>query len=154
METSADWIDYDSFEVNVYDQVRSRRLVASIELVSPANKDRPESRLDFLKKCADLLRVGVCVTIIDVVTVPRFDLFTELLLMLREQPPAPPDSECYTTTSRLRTDGESERLEHWHQKLEIGRTLPTIPIWLSETLAVPLDLEATYEYTLRKLRIE
>src|SRR5688500_7093996 len=34
--------DYDEYEVRVYDATRGRTLVAAIELVSPANKDRPE----------------------------------------------------------------------------------------------------------------
>jgi hypothetical protein len=29
-----------------------------------------------------------------------------------------------------------------------------LPLWLSEELAVPLDLEASYEQTCRDLRIE
>src|SRR5579871_1843719 len=34
--------DMDEYEVRVYDTQRGRRLVAAIEIVSPANKDRPE----------------------------------------------------------------------------------------------------------------
>src|SRR5438105_15541063 len=42
----------DTFEVRVYDEQRGARLVAAIELVSPANKDRPEHRRAFVLKCA------------------------------------------------------------------------------------------------------
>src|SRR5216683_303192 len=36
--------DYDEYEVRIYDAQRGRYLVAAIEIVSPANKDRPEHR--------------------------------------------------------------------------------------------------------------
>ena len=32
------------YEVLIYDQTRNRQLVAAVEIVSPANKDRPENR--------------------------------------------------------------------------------------------------------------
>jgi len=51
--------DFDEYEVRIYDTRRGRRLVAAIELVSPANKDRPEHRSQFTSKCSALLRQGV-----------------------------------------------------------------------------------------------
>ena len=44
--------DYDEYEVRIFDARRGRRLVAAIEIVSPANKDRPEHRNVFVGKCA------------------------------------------------------------------------------------------------------
>ena len=44
------------YEVLIFDQQRGRELVAAIELVSPANKDRPETRQAFVSKCAALLQ--------------------------------------------------------------------------------------------------
>ena len=43
--------DYDEYEVRIFDAAR-RHLVAAIEIVSPANKDRPEHRNVFVAKCA------------------------------------------------------------------------------------------------------
>src|SRR5947209_13637361 len=71
--------DFDEYEVRVYDAQRERRLVAAVELVSPANKDRPETRAQFVAKCAALLRQRVSVVLVDVVTVPGFNLYAELL---------------------------------------------------------------------------
>src|ERR1700743_641420 len=42
--------DDDEYEVRVYDADRGRTLVAVIELVSPANKDRQEKRNAFVGK--------------------------------------------------------------------------------------------------------
>ena len=65
--------------MRIYDLARGRQLVAAIELVSPANKDRPESRSAFVGKCAALLQRGVAVSIVDLVTVRQFNLYAELL---------------------------------------------------------------------------
>src|SRR5438132_2476461 len=51
----------DVYEVRVYDEKRHSRLVAAIELVSPANKDRAEHRRAFVSKCAALLQERVAV---------------------------------------------------------------------------------------------
>ena len=61
--------DYDEYEVRIYDARRGRHLVAAIEIVSPANKDRPEHRNVFVARCAALLQKGVAVSIVDLVTV-------------------------------------------------------------------------------------
>ena len=58
----------DEYEVRVYDTKIGRRLVAAVEIVSPANKDRPEHRRAFVAKCAALLQNRVCVAIVDLVT--------------------------------------------------------------------------------------
>src|SRR3954453_12865844 len=58
----------DVYEVLVYDEKRHCRLVAAVEIVSPANKDRPEHRPAFVAKCAGLLRERVSVVIADLVT--------------------------------------------------------------------------------------
>src|SRR5438552_138747 len=44
--------DSGGYEVLIYDAKRGRHLVAAIEIVSPANKDRPEHRNVFVAKCA------------------------------------------------------------------------------------------------------
>lgn len=48
--------------------------MAAIEIVSPANKDRPEHRHAFVAKCAALLQNQVSVTIVDLVTTRGFYL--------------------------------------------------------------------------------
>jgi Protein of unknown function (DUF4058) len=53
------------YEVRIYDERYGRRLVAAIEIVSPANKDRPESRRAFVAKVAALLQRNVCVSLVD-----------------------------------------------------------------------------------------
>jgi hypothetical protein len=45
----------DDFEVQVFSSMTGPTLVAAIELVSPGNKDRHETRRDFAAKCAAYL---------------------------------------------------------------------------------------------------
>jgi hypothetical protein len=60
------------YAVEVYDDTRDRVLVAAVEFVSPAN-DRPENRRAFVAECAALLRRGVSVAVVDVVTTRHFN---------------------------------------------------------------------------------
>src|SRR5580658_8079178 len=79
--------DYDEYEVRIFDAKRGRHLVAAIEIVSPANKDRPEHRNAFVGKCAALLQKGVAVSIVDLVTVRYFNLYAEVLAFLGHNDP-------------------------------------------------------------------
>ena len=146
---------YNEYEVRVFDIKHNRRLVAAIELVSPSNKDRPESRRDFVAKCASLLRKGVCVALVDVVTEKHFNLYKELLDSIDQSDPAfePVPPAIYAAACRWIPRGRKHVLETWSYVLQIGRPLPTLPLWLAENFAVPLNLEATYEETCRALRI-
>src|SRR5581483_6412111 len=69
----------DVYEVRIFDSRRNRRLGAAIEIVSPSNKDRPESRSTFVSKVATLLKHGICVSIVDVVSTLGFNLYAELM---------------------------------------------------------------------------
>jgi hypothetical protein len=151
----AEFPEQYAYEVLVFDLERDRRLVAAVEIVSPANKDRPESRQLFVAKCFNLLRQDVCLSIVDLVTIRQFNLYAELLALLNRSDPAlgavPPPT--YAVTCRKRQDGGRTKLDTWSRPLAVGQPLPSLPIWLSATLTVTLDLEASYEETCRVLRI-
>lgn len=42
-------------------------------------------------------------------------------------------------------------MEAWEHALAVGSPLPTLPLWISTTRYVPLELERTYEETCRGL---
>jgi Protein of unknown function (DUF4058) len=140
------------YEVNVYTQDEFR-LVASIELVSPSNKDRTENRKSFVHKCESLLKKEVCVTIVDVVTNRTANLYGELLDELDATRSDVSRSPIYAATCRGRRTGQRWRLETWEHELAMGAVLPTLPLWLRNELMIPLELEFTYEETCRALRI-
>jgi hypothetical protein len=145
----------DEYEVLVHDSEGGRRLVAAIEIVSPANKDRPEHRRTFIARCAALLQHLVSVTILDLVTTRNFNLYRELLELIGQADaslgPEPPP--LYAVACRTTKRGDAWLLETWAHALALGQPLPTLPLWLADNLAVPLELEACYEETCRVLRI-
>jgi hypothetical protein len=146
--------DADEYEVRIYDIRRGRRLVAAIEIVSPANKDRLDHRGAFVAKCGALLQNRVSVSIIDFVTTRASNLFADLLDLIGQPKPSPgSESPLYAVACRFAPAGDRWQFETWEQPLAIGQRLPTLPLWLSDEFAVALDLEESYEETCRVLRI-
>ncbi|MBI2804786.1 MAG: DUF4058 family protein [Planctomycetes bacterium] len=143
------------YEVLIYDLKRDRTLVAAVEIVSPANKDRPESRQMFVAKCVNLLRKGVCVSIVDLVTIRHANLYADLLTLIGCTDPSftTEPASIYAATCRKRVVNRKSRLETWSHALAIGQPLPSLPIWLSEESAVSLELETSYEQTCRVLKV-
>lgn len=139
--------DEYEYEVRIFDVERERTLVAAIELVSPANKDRPESRQAVVAKCAALLRKGVAVSLVDLVTIRRFNLYAQLMEFVLHPDPtmSTEDPPIYAASCRWPTRGTRARLESWSHALVVGQPLPTLPLWLGESLVTPLDLEQSYE---------
>src|SRR5579871_349281 len=69
-------------EVGIFSRSGGPRLAGAVELVSPANKDRPLHREAFVSKCGTYLQAGVGLVLVDVVTERQADLHRELLLRL------------------------------------------------------------------------
>jgi len=154
-DVAADLPEQDEYEVRVYDTQRHRRLVAAVEIVSPGNKDRPERRRAFVAKCAALLQQGVSVALVDLVTTRQFNLYADLLDVIGQADPslAPQPPAVYAAACRWTREGNAWHFRAWTHPLAVGKALPTLPLWLAENLAVPLDLEASYEETCNILRI-
>jgi hypothetical protein len=148
--------DQDEYEVRVYDARHGRRLVAAIELVSPANKDRPETRRAFVTKVAALLQRDVCVALVDVVTIRQFNLYADLLELIGRTDPVlgaePPSLYAVSIRGRKRIH-QRPLLDSWFYPMKLGQPLPTLPIWLDIDLGVLLELEKSYEETCRVLHI-
>jgi hypothetical protein len=148
--------EQDEYEVQIFDTARGRVLVAAIELISPSNKDRPAAREVFVAKAASLLRQGVCVSMVDLVSVRQANLYADLLALLECDDPSlalvPP--QLYSVTLRLRAVPEHRPvLDAWFYPMTIGQPLPTLPIWLSTDRRVMLALETSYQETCRVLGI-
>jgi hypothetical protein len=141
------------YEVRVYDQRHTRRLVAAVGIVSPRNKDRAEARGAFVSKCHAFLQQEVCVVIVDPVTERAANLYAELAERIGARPPATADRSIYAVSCRALSAHGRPRVETWEHALEVGAPLPTLPLWISESQYVPLELERTYEDTCKGLRI-
>jgi hypothetical protein len=143
-------------EVRVYQELGGAELRAAIELISPANKDRPGTRRTFAAKCAGYLRNGVGLIIVDIVTSRSADLHAELFEVLeaKVQPAAwKSPTGLYAVAYRPVTLRRDPRLEIWPEALALGKPLPVMPLWLANDLCVPLWLEESYTATCRSLRI-
>ncbi len=156
LTVEADLSEQDQYEVLIYDEELGRQLVAAIEIVSPSNKDRPQSREAFVGKIKSMLRREVCVSIVDLVSERHANLYTELLASLDRSNPklASPPPNMYAVTLRPRKRlRRRSLLDAWFYSMTVGEPLPTLPIWLSPDLRVMFPLESSYEETCRLLRI-
>jgi hypothetical protein len=99
---------------------------------------------------------GISVIMVDVVTERRGNLHAELLELLKVTVAAPgqADDDLYATAFRPLLSAEQARLDLWAEALSIGAPLPTLPLWLSAELALPLNFEETYRAACAARRIE
>jgi hypothetical protein len=142
----------DVVEIEVYNSQAGPVLIGAIELVSPANKDRPATRDAFASKFASYLQQAIGLIVVDMVTERTADLHAELLHRLNDSA-APPTSDLWAASYRPWQEGEQTNLEIWHYPLALGAPLPTLPFWLKGGPCIKLDLDATYMRTLQDQRM-
>jgi hypothetical protein len=130
--------------------VSGHRLVALLEIVSPANKDRARHVEDFAAKAVDALDAGVHLLLVD--------LF----------PPGPPDpggmhgavcqrleqsDEPYDVPAdeplTLAAYAAGPRVEVYLEHLAVGAALPEMPLFLRPDRYINAPLEATYQAAYR-----
>ena len=143
----------DTVEVIVFNQEAGPVLAGAIELISPANKDRPPHRDAFVSKRAAYLQQGVGLVLVDVVTGRKANLHDELLARLGAAPP-PLGAALYAAAYHPVERQGQPTLDVWHESLAVGRPLVTMPLWLLGGICLPVDLDATYQRTCREQRIE
>lgn len=146
----------DLYEIRVRKAVGGWKLVAAVELVSPANKDRPEHRRAFAVKCGSYLQQGVSVVVVDVVTERHANLHADLVGLLglsADRFGWRPPADLAAVSYRVVQENDRTRLDVTPFPLAVGEVLPTVPLWLEPGLAVPLELELTYTTTCQALRI-
>lgn len=143
----------DIVEVQIFPETGRGRLAGAIEIVSPANKDRPSEREAFVGKCLTYLQQGVGLLMVDIVTTRKANLHHQLLNRLRPEPVDGGRGELYTASYHpLKRDGEAH-VQVWQEPLTVGSPMPTMPLHLRGGFSVPVDLEATYDRTCRELRL-
>lgn len=150
-----DFVNLEVFEVQVLQDLGGPQLRAAIEIVSPANKDRPRQRRTFAVKAASYLQRAVSVIVIDAVTERLANLHAELLQALDLDPATAWQSPSHLYAGAYRTvlAAGSHRLDAWLEPLALGQPLPTLPLWLDAERCLPLRLEDTYTATCGSLRI-
>jgi len=143
----------DTFEVRLFSADRGAALVAAIEIISPANKDRAEARRAFAVKCASYLVQGISLIIIDIVTSRQANLHQEIIGVLNLAEPPAPAGPLYAVAYRPVLRQEREEVDIWPGAVAVGANLPTLPLRLAGDQFMPIDFEATYLDTCRRQRL-
>jgi len=126
-----------------------------VELVGPANKDRPETRRAFAAKSAAYLQRGIGLVTVDIVTTRHVNLHNALLPLLcaDETFSMAEDAQIYAVAYRPIRRGEADWIDLWPVVLSVGGPLPLLPLSLKRFRPVPLDLEVAYEDACRRGRL-
>jgi hypothetical protein len=134
------------FEVQVYATEGGYALVAAIELVSPANKDRPQTRRAFAAKCASLLYRGVGLIVMDIVTSRHENLHNEIMQVMDAGPSGAmaANTLLYAVGYQPIRRDEREQIDLWPRTLALGEPLPQLPLALGAEIVVPVDFEEAY----------
>jgi len=119
-------------------------VVAIIEILSPGNKDGRVSLRSFVEKTITMINQGVHLLIVDLFPPTNRDpqgihkaIWDELVDEPYEAPPGKP----LTVASYLAGEDPTAYVE----PIGIGDSLPSMPIFLSETHYIPAPLEETYQ---------
>ena len=145
----------DEFEVRIFSSVAGPVLVAAIELVSPANKDRNDTRRAFATKCAAYLQRGIGLIVIDIVTAWHANLHDELIALLGYDPTFAfaQATPVYATAYRPVHRAGRNEIDLWREPLALGQQLPTLPLAVRGLASLPIDLESTYMDACKRGRI-
>ena len=146
----------DELEVLVFKEEGGPTLVAALELVSPGNQDRDTTRLAFLVKCANYLRQGIGLVMVEVVTNRRANLHNELTQFLGPTGASMLAAEVflYAGAYHPARRKEGDQMNVWPTTLTLAQPLPIMPLALRNFGCVPLALETTYTEARQRLVLD
>lgn len=124
--------------------VTDHRIVALLEIVSPANKDRPEHVEQFLNKLEEAITHGIHVLLVELFPAGKHDpvgLHGALLQRLGDDGTAPPSDKALTVASYV----ADIRVKAFWEYLAYGNALPEMPLFLDPGVYVRTPLEKTYQ---------
>ena len=145
----------DDFEIQVFSSVAGPTLVAVLELVSPDNKDRPETRRAFAVKCAAYLQRGIGLMVVDIVTTRHGNLHDDLMALLGYSAAFafPTPTPLYATVYQPAHRQERNEIDLWREPLALGQPLPRPPLPIRGLGCLHIDLEGTYMEARKRSRI-
>jgi hypothetical protein len=126
--------------------VSGHRLVALVEIVSPANKDRPRHVEDFTRKAVDALDAGVHLLLVDDLPPGPHDAqgMHGAVLQRLEQSDEPYDLPADEPLT-LSAYAAGPVLEIYTEHLAVGSAMPEMPLFFHPDRYVNVPLEATYQ---------
>lgn len=120
------------------------KVVAIIEILSPGNKDSRVALRSFVEKAADILNQGVNLLVVDLFPPTPRDpqgIHKAIWDELGDQPFEAPPGKPLIVASYQGGDIPTAYVE----PVGLGDSLPSLPIFLSETRYIPAPLETTYQ---------
>lgn len=130
--------------------VSGHRLIALLEMVSPANKDRPSHVEEFATKAASALHLGVHLLVVDLFPPGPHDPHgmhgvIQQHLEQTDDPYDLPASEPLT----LAGYAAGQQVEAYVEHLRVGQALPEMPLFLHPDRYINVPLEPTYDSAYR-----
>jgi hypothetical protein len=124
--------------------VAGHRLIALVEIVSPSNKDRPQSVTEFVGKVVAALEHRVHVVLIDLLPPSRHDprgMHAAVWDFFDSEAYELPKDEPLSLASYEAEEPPKAYVEH----TAVGKELPAMPLFLGWERYVDLPLEQTYQ---------
>lgn len=130
--------------------VSGHRLIALLEIIPPANKDRAQSVAEFADKAVSALERGVHLLLVELFPPRRHDpqgLYGAILqrLMRSEEPYDLPPEAPLTVASYV----AGPRIDVYLEHLAVGSALPEAPLFIRPDRYVNVPLESTYQASYR-----
>jgi hypothetical protein len=125
--------------------VSGHRLIALVEILSPANKDRALHVEEFVDKAASALEVGVHLLLVDLFPPGPHDPsgIHGAILQRLEQFDEPYDLPAEQRLT-LASYAAGPRVDVYLEHLAVGAILPEMPLFLRPDLFIYVPLESTY----------
>jgi hypothetical protein len=130
--------------------VSGNRIVALVEIVSPANKDRRSHVEEFIDKAEIALLHGINLLLVDLFPPGAHDphgMHGELWERFDDEPYVPPADEPLTLASYV----AGPRPDAYEEPLAVGSPLAEMPLFLNPDRYVNVPLETTYLAAFRGL---
>ena len=125
--------------------ISTHRVIAMLEIISPANKDRPESVKTFANKTVEAIKSGIHVMVVDLFP-PGAQDPNGIHAVIRQQlaplddPYELPSDELQTLVSYVAGNPYRIYLNH----MSVGQPIPDMPLFLNRERYVNTPLETTY----------
>jgi hypothetical protein len=127
--------------------VSGHRLIALLEIVSRANKDRAQSVEDFALKAVDSLHSGVHVLVVDLFPPGKNDPdgIHGIIHQRLEKSDRKYDFPAEEPLTLVSYEAAPPKFHGYIEHLKIGDTLPEMPLFLHRDRHISIPLEATYQ---------